>query len=178
MTEPLDDARGELLALADECERIAKLPIEQMPIYQAQGRLKEAAAALRSDAVNANALRQTIADEWGSHLCFKDSFGKRSCGEDDPALNCRCWDIANAIMSQHGATLVPTTSEVGREESPDDIRALGWMVAVHNDYRTNGERHTFWLFTKDARALKGEGRTDADALNQVRAALSQERQAP
>jgi hypothetical protein len=38
------------------------------------------------------------------------------------------------------------------------------MVAVHNDYRLNGELHTFWLFTKDDRAVKGEGKTDAEAL--------------
>lgn len=57
------------------------------------------------------------------------------------------------------------------EGKPDDIRALGWTVAVHNDYRQNGESHTFWLFTKDGRAIKGEGRTDTEALDQVRAAL-------
>ena len=57
------------------------------------------------------------------------------------------------------------------EASPDDIRKQGWAVAVHNDYRMNGEPHTFWLFTKEGRAVKGEGRTDADALNAVRAAL-------
>lgn len=53
----------------------------------------------------------------------------------------------------------------------DDIRAAGWAVAVHNDYRLNGIQHTFWLFTKDGVAVKGEGRTDAFALNQVRAAI-------
>lgn len=52
--------------------------------------------------------------------------------------------------------------------SADDLRALGWSVAVHNDYRLNGEPHTFWLFTKGTRCLKGEGRTDAEALAQVR----------
>lgn len=51
---------------------------------------------------------------------------------------------------------------------PDDIRAAGWAVAVHNDYRLGGEAHTFWLFTKDGRAVKGEGTTDAEALNAVR----------
>lgn len=51
---------------------------------------------------------------------------------------------------------------------PDDIRALGWMVAVHNDYRLDGMFHTFWLFTKNGRAVKGEGTSDAEALNQVR----------
>ena len=61
--------------------------------------------------------------------------------------------------------------------NPDDIRKAGWSVAVHNDYRLKGEFHTFWLFTKpiewfqnlDIQAsVKGEGRSDAEALNQIR----------
>ncbi|MCE9642894.1 MAG: hypothetical protein K8Q97_01065 [Candidatus Andersenbacteria bacterium] len=55
---------------------------------------------------------------------------------------------------------------------PDDIRAAGWMVAVHNDYRLNGELYTFWLFTKDDRAVKGEGKSDAEALNEIRRKLT------
>lgn len=55
--------------------------------------------------------------------------------------------------------------------SPEDIRAEGWDVAVHNDYRLNGEHRTFWLFTKGSRAVKGEGRTDAEALDEVRIAI-------
>lgn len=52
------------------------------------------------------------------------------------------------------------------------LRAWGNMVAVHNDYRQNGERFTFWLFvTPDGRAIKGEGKTDEEALNQVRVAI-------
>lgn len=56
-------------------------------------------------------------------------------------------------------------------ELPNDIRENGWAVAVHNDYRLDGETYTFWLFTKGGRAVKGEGRTDAEALNQIRVAL-------
>lgn len=55
--------------------------------------------------------------------------------------------------------------------SPDDIRAQGWVVAIHNDYRLNDQSYTFWLFTKDGKAIKGEGFTDADALGQVRAQI-------
>lgn len=51
---------------------------------------------------------------------------------------------------------------------PDDLRSAGWAVAVHNDYRLNGVSMTFWLFTKGERAVKGEGKTDAEALNEVR----------
>ena len=57
------------------------------------------------------------------------------------------------------------------QNTPDDIRAEGWMVAVHNDYRLDGKFHTFWLFTKDDRAIKGEGISDAEALNEVRQKL-------
>lgn len=56
---------------------------------------------------------------------------------------------------------------------PDDIRAAGWSVAVHNDYRLNGQRMTFWLFTKGCRAVKGEGATDREALDQIRAQLAE-----
>lgn len=51
---------------------------------------------------------------------------------------------------------------------PDDIRAEGWSVAVHNDYKQNGKNHTFWLFTMGSRNVKGEGLSDTVALNQVR----------
>lgn len=51
---------------------------------------------------------------------------------------------------------------------PDDIRKEGWMVAVHNDYRQSGKLHTFWLFTKEDKAIKGEGETDQEALNIIR----------
>jgi hypothetical protein len=56
----------------------------------------------------------------------------------------------------------------GLRSRPDDLRTLGWTVAVHNDYRQDGMPHTFWLLTKDGRAVKGEGRTDAEALDQIR----------
>jgi len=45
-----------------------------------------------------------------------------------------------------------------------DMRRNGWSVAVHNDYRLNGEQWTFWLFTKGNQAVKGEGMTDAFAI--------------
>lgn len=84
------------------------------------------------------------------------------------------------LMSASGATSqlgIRKTARVvaalrGWENSPDDIRALGWTVATHNDYRQSGERHTFRLFTKGDRAVKGEGASDADALNRVRAVLA------
>jgi hypothetical protein len=58
-----------------------------------------------------------------------------------------------------------------RGGSPGDIRSHGWMVAVHNDYRLHGVLHTFWLFTKCSHAVKGEGKSDRIALNQIRKKL-------
>ena len=85
-------------------------------------------------------------------------------------------EIASAL-TQHTAALEALRRELTPREgesSPDDLRNLGWSVAVHNDYRIHGEHYTFWLFTKDGRAIKGEGRTDIDALNQIRTALAAE----
>ena len=64
--------------------------------------------------------------------------------------------------------------------SPADLRAKGLTVAVHNDYRLNGKAMTFWLMTWDtgqhdtfgepiSRSFKGEGETDAEALDKIRA---------
>jgi hypothetical protein len=49
-----------------------------------------------------------------------------------------------------------------------ELRDNGWSVAVHNDYRLNGERMTFWLMTHDCGLyLKGEGKSDAEAIGQI-----------
>jgi hypothetical protein len=67
--------------------------------------------------------------------------------------------------------------EVERPEAkPTDklawFREAGWSVAVHNDYRQNGEARTFWLFTHPSGVwAKGEGRCDEEAVNEAYAAL-------
>ena len=51
------------------------------------------------------------------------------------------------------------------------LRDAGWMVAVHNDYRQDGKLMTFWLFTHPQGCwVKGEGETDAEALEQCQRA--------
>lgn len=47
------------------------------------------------------------------------------------------------------------------------MRADGWAVAVHNDYRLDGDLYTFWLFThaKTGRFVKGEAATDERAVS-------------
>lgn len=56
--------------------------------------------------------------------------------------------------------------------SPDDLRKLGFTVAVHNDYKMNDTDCTFWLLTKLINnhliALKGEGISDIIALDIIR----------
>lgn len=55
------------------------------------------------------------------------------------------------------------------EETLRRLRACGWTVAVHNDYRKGKKLFTFWLMTRasDGRFLKGEGATDAIAVDQI-----------
>lgn len=51
----------------------------------------------------------------------------------------------------------------------EELRASGWTVAVHNDYRLGGKPMTFWLFTHHSGVwAKGEGSTDEEALAAAR----------
>jgi hypothetical protein len=61
-----------------------------------------------------------------------------------------------------------------------EMRAKGWTVAVHNDYRLNGQPMTFWLFTHEAseRFVKGEGPTDWAAVKQALSAARRLLDAP
>lgn len=44
-------------------------------------------------------VRQTIANEWGSHICFRDPITAESlCDKND---YCRCADIARAVIARH-----------------------------------------------------------------------------
>ena len=60
------------------------------------------------------------------------------------------------------------------DEALATLRNNGWKVAVHNDYVLNGQAMTFWLFTHSAtnRFIKGEGATDAEALERCAEALA------
>ncbi len=61
--------------------------------------------------------------------------------------------------------------------NPDDIRAAGWSVSGHNDYRQDNASHTYWSFVRTEKGAKigqevhGEGLTDAEALNSIRGKL-------
>jgi hypothetical protein len=84
--------------------------------------------------------------------------------------------VLDVVLPEHDAALIAKAQQEERERirKIDYLRSLGWMVAVHNDYKQNGEFHTFWLLTyPDGRYLKGEGKTDDEALNQIAESLRQ-----
>lgn len=74
------------------------------------------------------------------------------------------------------ANIVSDKADVVKRDmsKPDDIREAGWVVAAHNDYTQRGKPHTFWLFTRNGQCVKGEGKTDKIALNQIRRELELE----
>jgi hypothetical protein len=74
------------------------------------------------------------------------------------------WCAANCSQAR------PTPGDAGARPAASTFEVLGrlrdagWSVAVHNDYRLNGTRMTFWGFSRGDRFLKGEGATDFEAL--------------
>lgn len=81
--------------------------------------------------------------------------------------NCTDWTCARACSK---CAPGPAPARDGVRE----LRAAGWMVAVHNDYRQDGKTRTFWLMVKGERALKGEGDTDDEAIAQILALAAKE----
>ncbi len=74
------------------------------------------------------------------------------------------WNTRAALAEQPPADKV--------EEALADLRARGWRVAVHNDYRLDDKWCTFWLLTHESgRGVKGEATSDAEALALARAAI-------
>jgi hypothetical protein len=77
------------------------------------------------------------------------------------------WDTRVPVQLRERAEQAEAKLKAAEESVLDDLTLLrveGWAVAVHNDYRLNGEAHTFWLFTKGDRCAKGEGNSDREAL--------------
>jgi hypothetical protein len=107
---------------------------------------------------------------------------------DDIAALCGCpeWDYPGQVPDPdcpvHGgppttqvAKLYAEAAERGRISRLAALRAQGWTVASHNDYRIGGEPRTFWLLTRGRghmEAVKGEGRDDAEAFAEIEATLT------
>ena len=117
------------------------------------------------------------AAEWAPHAFGLDHREPPRPGSKEPEhfaqrmrLRRAVWHIGTLINALRAARTERDLLRGQAQAVPDDLRAQGWAVAVHNDYRQDGQRHTFWLFTHpDGCWVKGEGRTDAEALAQVRA---------
>lgn len=91
-------------------------------------------------------------------------------------LNCdrqHCREFESRDCFAARATWLERELDKAQRSLPDDLRKQGWSVAVHNDYRLDGYACTFWLLTKGDRCVKGEGRTDAEALDEIRVILAQ-----
>jgi hypothetical protein len=97
-------------------------------------------------------LEEQISTRGRAELVLKEARIRLGLGPDDAIL----MPLKEAVDRSLG-----TLGILGR------FRAAGWVVAVHNDYRQDGEARTFWLFSKDGRCVKGEGKTDYDALVDV-----------
>jgi len=94
----------------------------------------------------------------------------RRCKE----INRACAEAELSEAERQGERIekaVTDALEAAGQYIPGDLRALGWSVATHNDYRQDGKFHTFWLLTKSGQCVKGEGESDAEALNQIRVAI-------
>lgn len=79
-------------------------------------------------------------------------------------------DEARAMLTADLPGLIAKFSEAS--SCADDLRAMGWSVAVHNDYRQDGKPRTFWLLTHPSgQWLKGEGETDREALDEIRSSV-------
>ena len=78
-------------------------------------------------------------------------------------MNCPS-EIVSDLQNERDEALsaAPPSADAAMVEA---LRKAGWSVAVHNDYRLSGEHHAFWLWTHpDGRYVKGEGRSDVEAL--------------
>ena len=85
---------------------------------------------------------------------------KECCDFDDNTME--------KIFRSHPHNPQSEREKVITEQRINYLRSLGWVVAVHNDYKRDGGFHTFWLLTyPDGRYLEGEGKTDDEALEQI-----------
>lgn len=87
---------------------------------------------------------------------------ERGLVSEDEGQDCDCW------KPLPDATAPSALQQKSENAALAAIRSAGYSVAIHNDYRQGGVPNTFWLFTHpDGTWVKGEGETDADALNLV-----------
>lgn len=57
----------------------------------------------------------------------------------DAATNSQRDEARRLLRTSWGTRLLTALEDEVLEASPDDLRADGWVVAVHNDYRQDGK---------------------------------------
>lgn len=61
--------------------------------------------------------------------------------------------------------MTPAREATQMIELLDGLRAKGWDVTVHRDFKIDGKKMTSWLFTHSSGVfVQGEAPTDAEAL--------------
>lgn len=116
-------------------------------------------------------------DQYVLALVGKDPHDRPDCpcdhpeGTKGPCAACNCDDDDGVLPSEPGEEREREWRRVGSRLA--HLRAEGWRVAVHNDYMLNGVLHTFWGLTRGASFVKGEGRTDEEALAEAQGAVEQ-----
>ncbi|TJU85617.1 MAG: hypothetical protein E5Y10_24670 [Mesorhizobium sp.] len=154
----------ETIARNEQSGRITRYEVNELVrVYRAY------LAALASQPVPAVAVTDSMVHAYKHY--FGEYMDKSALGHITPPTPDVGFHATKYALTAALAPAIQAGPDMEAEAVADDIRRAGWLVAVHNDYRLNGEAHTFWLFTKEGAAVKGEGRTDADALNAVRAQI-------
>jgi len=75
-------------------------------------------------------------------------------------------DDAAALRACPGAEEAAAGADPAAVSALARLRAAGWQVAIHNDFRLAGRARTFWRIVNPAAGTyrDGEGDTDAEAL--------------
>lgn len=84
----------------------------------------------------------------------------------------------NAKMAEMMQAAAKAERDRGVGSLLEELRNLGWMVAIHNDYWQDGKYYTFWLMTnRSGLYFKGESSMehggDIGALNQIKNAIEE-----
>lgn len=112
-------------------------------------------------------------------MCGRGVIIDRNAREMPGQIRCTASGCGYRHWDFYGEKMIATHNRLARlarlgeaAEILEGLRSKGWAVAVHNDYHLNGEPHTFWLLTHPSgRFVKGEGRTDLDALKAALASV-------
>ena len=168
-------ARDILLATDDEVAHSAASTLS------GRATIRDAAAIIAASQPQAAQAVATVAvpddePEWPDY--HEQGMG---CGLEDRGITdrydaCRHGWVDGVEACQRAFDNWRATQPQAAQAAADDLRSAGLLVAVHNDYLMHGNQYTFWLFVdRSGMSYKGEGLTDADALNQVRAVLAASR---